>query len=113
MIYYFSATGNSKHVADRLAEALGTKSQSIETASAEILLADGEPLGIVTPTNWNQLPVLVREFIKKAEFRLAKDNYVFTVATYGAIQGMVCEDARRELKRKGVTMNAVFSSFAY
>lgn len=113
MIYYFSATGNSKHVADRLAEALGTKSQSIETASAEIILADGEPLGIVTPTNWNQLPVLVREFIKKAEFRPAKDNYVFTVATYGAIQGMVCEDARRELKRKGVTMNAVFSSFAY
>jgi gamma-glutamyl-gamma-aminobutyrate hydrolase PuuD len=37
MIYYFSATGNSQHVATRIAEALGTQAQSIETA--------------VTPTN--------------------------------------------------------------
>ncbi|MBR2166568.1 MAG: EFR1 family ferrodoxin, partial [Paludibacteraceae bacterium] len=109
MIYYFSATGNSQHVATRIAEALGTQAQSIETASTEIRLADGEPLGFVTPTNWNELPVLVREFIRKADIRLAKDNYVFTVATYGFLQGFVCEDARRELKRKGITMNAGFS----
>ena len=31
MIYYFSATGNSQHVATRIAEALGTQAQSIET----------------------------------------------------------------------------------
>ena len=45
MIYYFSATGNSQHVATRIAEALGTQAQSIETASTEIRLADREPLG--------------------------------------------------------------------
>ena len=67
MIYYFSATGNSQHVATRIAEALGTQAQSIETASTEIRLADREPLGFVTPTNWNELPVLVREFIQKAD----------------------------------------------
>ena len=27
MIYYFSATGNSRHVATRIAEALGTQAQ--------------------------------------------------------------------------------------
>ena len=102
MIYYFSATGNSQHVATRIAEAIGTQAQSIETASSEIVLTDNEPLGFVTPTNWNELPVLVREFIRKAEIRLAKDNYVFAVATYGFLQGFVCEDARRELKRKGI-----------
>ena len=109
MIYYFSATGNSQHVATRIAEALGTQAQSIETASTEIRLADREPLGFVTPTNWNELPVLVREFIQKADIRLAQNNYVFTVATYGFVQGFVCEDARRELKRKGIVMNAGFS----
>ena len=109
MIYYFSATGNSQHVATRIAEALGTQAQSIETASTEIRLADGEPLGFVTPTNWNELPVLVREFIRKADIRLAQNNYVFTVATYGFLQGFVCEDARRELKRKGIKMNAGYS----
>ena len=109
MIYYFSATGNSQHVATRIAEALGTQAQSIETASTEIRLADGEPLAFVTPTNWNELPVLVREFLRKADIRLAKDNYVFCVATYGFLQGFVCEDARHELKRKGITMNAGYS----
>lgn len=109
MIYYFSATGNSQHVATRIAEALGTQAQSIETASTEIRLADHEPLGFVTPTNWNELPVLVREFIRKADIRLALNNYVFCVATYGFLQGFVCEDARRELKRKGIIMNAGYS----
>ena len=109
MIYYFSATGNSMHVANRIAEAIGTQAQSIETASTEIALSDNEPLGFVTPTNWNELPVLVREFIQKAGIRLAQKNYIFTVATYGFLQGFVCEDARRELKRKGITMNAGFS----
>ena len=47
MIYYFSATGNSQHVPTRIAEALGTQAQSIETASTEIRLADREPLGFV------------------------------------------------------------------
>ena len=91
MIYYFSATGNSQHVATRIAEALGTQAQSIETADTTITLADSEPLGFVTPTNWNELPVLVREFIQKADIRLAQNNYVFTVA------------------RKGIVMNAGFS----
>ena len=89
MIYYFSATGNSQHVATRIAEALGTQAQSIETASTEIVLADREPLGLVTPTNWNELPVLVREFIQKADIRLAQNNYVFTVATFGFLQPVV------------------------
>ncbi len=109
MIYYFSATGNSRHVADCIAEALGTQAHSIETASTEIVLKDNEPLGFVTPTNWNELPLLVREFIQKADIRPAQNNYVFTVATYGFVQGFVCEDARRELKRKSIVMNAGFS----
>ena len=96
-------------MATRIAEALGTQAQSIENASTSIVLTDNEPLGFVTPTNWNQLPVLVREFIRKADIRMAKDNYVFCVATYGFLQGFVCEDARRELKRKGITMNAGYS----
>ncbi len=96
MIYYFSATGNSQHVATRIAEALGTQAQSIETADTQICLTDHEPLGFVTPTNWNELPVLVREFIQKADIRLALNNYVFCVATYGFLQGFVCEDARHE-----------------
>ncbi len=109
MIYYFSATGNSRHVAERIAAALGDIAQSIEQASQDVTLKDGELLGIVSPTNWSELPVLVREFIQNTTFNLSKDNYIFTVATFGMMQGFVCEDARRELKKRGVTMDAGFS----
>lgn len=33
MIYYFSATGNSRHVATRIAEALGTQAQSSDSGT--------------------------------------------------------------------------------
>lgn len=112
MIYYFSATGNSKHVAERIAEALNDRAQSIETAGAAIALQPDEHLGLVTPTNWNELPVFVREFIQKTDIRLAQNNYVFCVATYGFLQGFVCEDARRELRKKGIGMDAGFLVFA-
>ena len=111
MIYYFSATGNSKHVAERIAEALNDRAQSIETAGAAIALQPDEHLGLVTPTNWNELPVFVREFIQKTDIRLAQNNYVFCVATYGFLQGFVCEDARRELRKKGIGMDAGFLVF--
>ncbi|MBR1467556.1 MAG: EFR1 family ferrodoxin [Bacteroidaceae bacterium] len=109
MIYYFSATGNSRHVAERIAAALGDIARSIEQVSHEVALKEGEVLGIVSPANWNELPVLVREFIQKTTFTLSGNNYVFTVATFGMMQGFVCEDARREFKKKGVTMDAGFS----
>ena len=62
-----------------------------------------------SPSNWNELPVFVREFIQKTDIRLAQNNYVFCVATYGFLQGFVCEDARRELRKKGIGMDAGFS----
>lgn len=109
MIFYFSATGNSKHVAERLASALHETSMSIESAGTDIVLKEGEHLGLVTPTHWNELPILVREFIRKVNVHTTQKNYVFTVATYGMLQGFVCEDARREFEQRGIRMTAGYS----
>ena len=103
MIYYFSATGNSQHVATRIAEALGTQAQSIETAGTEIRLADHEPLGFVTPTNWNELPVLVREFIRKAANKhVARANAKFLGTTsdkfYSTLRGFIIASLSAQLK---------------
>lgn len=75
MIFYFSATGNSKHVAERLASALHETSMSIESAGTDIVLKEGEHLGLVTPTHWNELPILVREFIRKVNVHTSQKNY--------------------------------------
>lgn len=54
MIFYFSGTGNSKHVAEQLAAMLGERLVAIAEAVAEgtltFALAEGESVGWVFPT---------------------------------------------------------------
>ena len=45
MIVYFSATGNSKYVAERIAAALNEKAVSIEDKCYDITLEDDECFG--------------------------------------------------------------------
>lgn len=109
MILYFSATGNSKYVAERIAESLNDKAISIEQQSTEITLKENEVLGIVTPTNWWELPILTREFIQKLTIHSNRKPYLFIVSTYGTTAGASGEDAKHELKRRGYDLSAAFS----
>ena len=109
MIVYFSGTGNSKYVAERVAAALEDKAVSIEKQGPEITLAEGECFGVVTPTHWWELPVLSREFLEKLELKGATKPYVFLIVTYGTTPGCCGEDARRILQKRGVELTAAFS----
>ncbi len=109
MILYFSATGNSKYVAERIANALGDKAESIVDHDGTISLERHEALGIVTPTNWWQLPVITREFIQQLQIHGNRYPYIFLVATYGTTLGAIGEDTKRELQKNGYTMSAAFS----
>ena len=106
MIAYFSGTGNSKYVAQRIAEAIGDEAVTIEGLNPEIALADGEVFGIVTPTHWWELPFLTRQFLES--LTLTGSSYTFLVATYGTTPGCCGEDARRILKRRGISLSASF-----
>lgn len=110
MILYFSATGNCKYVATRIAEALHDECASIEQQSPHFHLNPGEALGIVTPTNWLELPVLVRDFLQKLTLEKSSgEHYSFLVATYGTSPGCCGEDARAILKKRDVKLDAAFS----
>lgn len=109
MIVYFSATGNCKYTAERIAAALKDKAVSIENGVTDYALEKEESFGIVTPTNWWELPVLTREFLQKLNLSGSAKPYVFIIATYGTTPGCCGEDARRILKKKGIELNAAFS----
>ena len=83
MILYFSATGNCKYVAERIAGQFGDAAVSIENADGQVHLSENEMLGIVTPVNWLELPVLVREFLRKMSVEKNGEPYSFIVTTYG------------------------------
>ena len=85
MILYFSATGNCKYVAARLAQATGQETLSIVDCIRDGRYAfDDETVGIVSPTYFWGLPSIVEEFLQKASFRT---DYLFYVATYGTTPG--------------------------
>lgn len=107
MIVYFSATGNSKYVAERIAQVIGDTAVSIEQQEPVISVRQGEVFGIVTPTYWWQLPPIMREWLGKLS--LSGSGYVFLVATYGTTPGCCDEDARRLLAKRDIRLDASFS----
>ncbi|MDD6467132.1 MAG: EFR1 family ferrodoxin [Erysipelotrichaceae bacterium] len=78
MILYFSATGNSEYVADRVAHILDDsmlslfdriKNQNFDS------IESNKPYVIVTPTYGWQIPHIVRDWLVKASFDGNKDVY--------------------------------------
>jgi ferredoxin len=83
-IYYFSATGNSLHVARTLAGKLGPcqlVSLSGLTELPQVTVA-ADVVGLVFPTHYFGLPPLVRSFVERLV--LEKPVYTFAAVTSGS-----------------------------
>ncbi len=105
MILYFSATGNCKYVAARLASAFGQ-----ETVSIVDCIQDGvydfkdDTIGIVAPTYFWGLPSIVKEFLEKADFHT---DYLYFISTYGTTPG--ASDAMASKAIQGKEIDAFYS----
>ena len=90
MIIYFSATGNSRYVAERIAKATGDRTVSItacmKNQQFQFEFHESEFLGIVSPTYSWGLPEIVKEFLKKINLN-KKPSYIWFIATYGTTTG--------------------------
>ncbi|MGN0394853.1 MAG: EFR1 family ferrodoxin [Coprococcus sp.] len=109
MIIYFSATGNSKYVANEIAKQTNDYAVSILNLENKITLCLGERLGIVSPTYYWGLPSIVDEFFGKCEIIGAEHPYIYFVATYGTTTGQTGAFVRKHLNRKGLELSASFS----
>ncbi len=120
MIYYFSATGNSRYVAQQVATTIGDVCEEITLSGSPAALHDktatdiphsafgndskneqgitNSVFGIVVPThNWG-LPAIVREWIERIDFRIPADTYCFLIATYGTTTGQIARKTDRLLR---------------
>ncbi len=119
MILYFSATGNSEHVARRVAAATDDKAMSIERFDIEglrLALAEGpRQLGFVAPVYAWGLPTPMIEFLKTADLSIAAGEkgsgqpYTFYVSTYGSTTGQSAKFARDLLRERGLKLDAAMS----
>ncbi len=101
MIYYFSATGNSKHAAEVIAEKTGDTAVNIVDA-----LKNGIPenktdkTGFVFPVYFWGLPEIVKRFASSDSVKNSLGKYVFCVITCGANTGSADKMLEKALGRK-------------
>lgn len=112
MIFYFSATGNSEHVAKSIAEANGDKvcyiPNLINSGSMSFDVSDEEMMGFVSPTYYWGLPSIVKEFLENIEITFRERPYTFFIATYGTKNGGISQSAEKILKKRGVAIDAFY-----
>ena len=113
MIFYFSGTGNTKWMAQQLAQA--TREQllyipdELRKGKLQYTLQEGERLGFCFPTHGWQPPRIVRTFIRKASFLLPPSSYVYAATTCGDNMGHAMRILDKELGKKGMKTDARFA----
>ncbi len=110
MIVYFSATGNSKHVAHRIATGIDDWARSVEELRLEkhIEARSGGVFGIVCPTYFYGIPTIMDEFLRTVKLYFDEDCYFFFVSTYGDNSGMSADMMEDILEQRNLRLDAKF-----
>lgn len=111
MIFYFSATGNSRHAAEKTAcanENILSVTEILKSKNTEFNITDGK-LGIVFPVYFFGAPQAVMDFLNSAELHLMDKTYVYILMTCGASTAKADKFVREALEKKGISVNAVYS----
>ena len=106
-ICYFSGTGNSRHAADRLAEALAPAGLEpvVGLLASERPVVDADTVGIVFPIHAFTLPHVVEDFLERVEMPNA--TYVFALSTREC-SGRVALRMDRLLRRRGRRLDSFY-----
>ena len=112
MIFYFSGTGNSKHVAQCLALATEEKCISItdciHKGEFSFSLCREERVGFVTPVYFWGLPDIVVRFINQLTITGLHQNFIYHVVTFGTTTGQAHYMMQELLKNKGLWLDAKY-----
>ena len=111
MIYYFSATGNSRHVAKRLAKELHEECISVmDVLHSEIHIESGEKFILVYPNYCGGVPSVIREFLQKNKFQIETGAQLILVITYGNNTGASSAIATKYFRKNtGRGFDAMYS----
>lgn len=113
MVFYFSGTGNSKHVALCLAQATGESCISItdcmNNGEFSFSLNENERVGIVSPVYFWGLPDIVVRFVGRLEISGLKHNFIYHVVTFGTTTGEAHYMMQKLLKGRGVWLDAKYN----
>ncbi len=110
MIFYFTGTGNSKYIADKISvcfdEELIDIAKAVNNSDFTYECSNEKYIGFVFPTYAWSIPYVVKEFVTKMELDNIPDNaYVFAINNCGASEGRSLYDLSKILKDKNISLN--------
>ena len=122
MIFYFTGTGNSLYVAERIqenGEKLINMADALNKKKFNYKLEKGEKIGFVFPVYFWGLPTIVAEFVKKSkletgeletgELETGENPFIYTVITCGSFSRNADKDLGKLLKLKNLELNSSYS----
>ena len=118
MVFYFSGTGNSKYIAKRIAKELKEEAinivDSLNEGEVELFLENNERIGIVFPTYYYGMPLIIEEFFKFLETVNIgngnfKNSYLYVIYNYEGSAGGVELKISKTLKKKNLNLKYISS----
>lgn len=97
MIYYFTGAGNSRYVAQRIAQALGDTVAFMPEHIPANVPDNGEPVGFVFPVYFWGIPTVVDRFAR--QLTIEGSHYTFTVLTPSGSSGDAVSLFEKALRR--------------
>lgn len=110
IIYYFSGTGNSLHVARKIADKIAETEliSIVSLLEKERIDISGERVGFIFPVYVNSVPIQVQRFLNKLNF--GKVEYSYSIVTHGGYANL--NVPRRVLQsilnKKGKTLDGFY-----
>lgn len=101
MVFYFTGTGNSLYIAKQIEKDPISIPQIIHKAN-KTYTADS--IGIVAPVYGHEVPQMVKDFLKEAQFHT---DYFYMILTYGNRHGGAAELAQELCREWGVHVNYI------
>lgn len=106
-ILYFSGTGNTYDVSLKLAKRCDFELINISTLiEEEIIEINCEIIGVAFPIYYGGVPKIINETIDK--IRTFKNQYIFSLATYGGMPGNPFKILEKRLKYQGINLGSGF-----
>ncbi|NPD91256.1 EFR1 family ferrodoxin [Xylanibacter muris] len=112
MIFYFSGTGNTRWIAEKLSGRLNEELIAIAEKNSTnhvYHLKANERIGFCFPVHGWQPPHIVRQFIRNLKIDLPQRHYCFAVCSCGDNIGDTIKILNNELNAKGLNTDSAFS----
>ncbi len=109
MIFYFSATGNSRYLAQRIADGIGDDINDIAEeikGDCRYHVEEGEKVGIVSPVYFYGVPTILSDFIGRMSFDGHPEFYL--VLNFGTFPGTARDRFRTVMEENGHTLVQCF-----